>query len=206
MHPLQILFEMFLYEQVHVREFHAPGWEFKFNSPDFLTAVERATVHMRYRQMGVLNPNEIRHDLGRQPRDDDGGDMYAIPVGQELEGGEDDTGGQPGSPPEGRPVKPDAPSQVGAPSDSSDDPIRGDQHDEQDRESWMRELRTWRRFAIKRAERKRPFRTFATEVIPADVANAIQAALGNVKEAWEVSAVFDEVLNILESLEEVRDA
>lgn len=204
LHPLQVIFELFLYEQVHVREFKAPGWEFRFNAPDFLTAVERATVHMRYRQMGVLNANEIRHELGRQPREDDGGDLYAIPLGQELEG--EDTGGQPGSPPEGRPVEPDSPAQVGEPSDSSGDPVRGDNHDEEDRTSLISELRTWRRFAVKRILAGKPtLRRFHTNFIPEYLANAIHLAISAETTVEGVCIVFDEVINILERSEVSSD-
>jgi len=67
MQPLFRVLETGFYEQIHRREFGYSGWEFRFNTPDFLTAVEQATVHMRYHSMGVLSPNEIRHDLGEEP-------------------------------------------------------------------------------------------------------------------------------------------
>lgn len=199
--PLQVIFELFLYEQLHVREFNAPGWIFKFNSPDFLTAVERATVHMRYRQMGVLSPNEIRHELGRRPRLDEGGDQYSVPVGQDVEGGMDNGTGQPGSTPEGRPIEPDDPSQIGAPSDNDADPVRGDGHDEETRSLMASELRAWKRFVLRRLERNKTMRSFETRYIPKDIADAIQRVIDGASQPDEVAAVFREVINIIENAE-----
>ena len=117
MEPLFKIIESALYEQLHTREFKSPGWIFKFNNPDFLTAVERATVHMRYIQFGVLNSNEAREELGRESRED--GDEYVEPPGL---GGKEPQG----SPPEGREDEPDD----GEPNNDDQDPPRGDQHDE----------------------------------------------------------------------------
>jgi len=120
MEPLFKLVETALYEQVHVREFLSEGWVFQFNNPDFMTAVERATVHMRYIQFGVLSPNEAREELGREDRE--GGDIYIMPsnVGQEPRG----------SPPEGREDEEDSPSETGEPTNDDQDPPRGDDHDD----------------------------------------------------------------------------
>ena len=125
MEPLFKLLEGGFYEQVHVREFNSPGWEVLFNNPDFLTAVERATVHMRYIQYGVLNPNEAREELGREARKD--GDKFAEPPGQGKE--------PQGSPPEGQEDNPDDPSNTGEPTNDDQDPPRGDQHDDTTGES-----------------------------------------------------------------------
>lgn len=123
MEPLFRLIEGGFYEQLHIREFVAPGWAIQFNNPDFLTAVERATVHMRYIQFGVLSPNEAREDLGKEDRED--GDDYVTPTGMEDEEEEQ------GSPPEGREDDPDAPSETGEPTNDDQDPPRGDQHDDE---------------------------------------------------------------------------
>ncbi len=120
MEPLFRMIEGGFYEQVHIRELASPGWAIRFNNPDFLTAVERATVHMRYIQFGVFSPNEAREDLGKDARED--GDDYVTPTGMEDE--------QQGSPPEGREDDPDAPSETGEPTNDDQDPPRGDQHDE----------------------------------------------------------------------------
>lgn len=120
MEPLFALLEQGFYEQIHVREFNAEGWAFKFNSPDFLTAVEKATVHMRYIEEGILNPNEVREELGRDSRE--GGEEY-MDLGNS-------SGSEQGSPPEGREEEPDDPSNTGEPTDDDQDPDRGDQHDD----------------------------------------------------------------------------
>jgi hypothetical protein len=121
MEPLFALIENAIYEQIHIREFDSPGWFFKFNNPDFLTAVERATVHMRYVQYGIFNPNEIREELGHEPRE--GGEEYAEPPGMGQE--------EQGSPPEGREDEEDSPSETGEPTNDDQDPPRGDQHDDE---------------------------------------------------------------------------
>ncbi len=183
--PLFRLIEEGFYEQIHVREFNVRGWMFKFNNPDFLTAVERATVHLRYRNMGVLSANEIRADLGREPRQDPGGDTYLTPLNMVEE---------PGSPPEGRPVEPDAPSQVGEPSDSAGDPVRGDRS--------LSELRQWRRFAIRRMKEGKPIRPFKTEHIPEFLAEAIQHELEQCQSVEDVRSLFDSILQIVEVSDE----
>jgi hypothetical protein len=197
--PLFRLIEMALYEQIHVREFQIIGWEFKFNAPDFLTAVEKATVHMRYQQMGVLNPNEIRQELGRLPRDDDEGDLY---VDQSKSGDTqpDDTLTNPqGSPPEGRPIEPDDPSQIGEPTDTINDPVRGDQHDETPRNSALSsELHTWRAFAINRVKRGKSLRSFQSDVIPAYLNEAIQECLDQDATVDGIKEVFNKVETYLE--------
>jgi phage portal protein BeeE len=185
--PLCLFVETGFYEQIHVREFKAPGWSFKFNSPDFLTAVERATVHMRYYSLGVLTPNEIRTEIGKLPRQDPGGDVYAAaPVKNE-----------PGSPPEGRPVEPDAPSQVGEPTNDNQDPVRGDQHDDNTRESMVAELALWRKFAVRRFKKGRTIREFETTYIPGDLREVIQPFISQAKTIGELNSLFDEVTTLL---------
>jgi hypothetical protein len=189
MSPLFRLIEMGLYEQIHVREFRADGWEFKFNSPDFLSAVERATVHMRYRQMGALSPNEVRYDIGKPARPDDQGDMFddqEIPENQ-------------GSPPEGREEEPDAPSQIGEPSLTGDDPVRGDQHDEEVR-SMIGELRRWRAFALKRAVKGKSLRAFRPEYLPLDMAGLVEEHLSRAQTPEDVARIFDEAITTLEEV------
>jgi HK97 family phage portal protein len=123
MEPLFKILEQGFYEQIHVREFNAEGWTFVFNNPDFLTAVERATVHMRNIENGIMNPNEAREELGRDPRE--GGDFF-VEVASDPKDDEEQ-----GSPPEGREEEPDDPSNTGEPTDDDQDPERGDQHDEE---------------------------------------------------------------------------
>ena len=75
MEPLFRMIEEAFYWQICVRTFGFRDWRFQFNSPDFLTALEKATVHMRYYQSNSITPNEIRDDLGYQDRPE-GGDLF----------------------------------------------------------------------------------------------------------------------------------
>lgn len=192
MRPLFTLMEQALNEQVHVREFGIRGWVFKFNNPDFLTAVEKATVHMRYRDMGVMTPNEIRLDLGKQPRTDPGGDEYEDTIS--------DIHGEQGSPPEGREDNPDSPSHTGEPTLDDQDPPRGDQHDE---EGLFAALHDWEQFSISHLRRNKSIRPFVSDDIPCDLGGAIQTRLVQAKTISEVRSVFTEVRNLI--LEESHD-
>jgi len=125
--PLLKFIELAFYEQVHLRLFKISGWILKFNQPDFLTAVERATVHMRYVDMGVLCRNEVREELGLEPVP--GGDTYNVPV---------PPGSQTSNPPAGRQPKPDDPSATGEPTMDDQDPPRGDQNGDKPRDSMIR--------------------------------------------------------------------
>jgi len=189
--PLFTLMEIGFFEQIHQREFGMDGWEFKFNRPDFLNAVEKATVHMRYRAMGVQNANEIRYDIGLPARTDPGGDAYIEPKGS--------SGAEPGSPPEGRPVEPDDPSQTGEPTNDNQDPPRGDQHDDNTRENVIAELQQWKRFAIKRMKAGKRMREFYTVYIPRKIANILQGYVDNVSTHEELSELFDIAIEEVES-------
>jgi hypothetical protein len=200
--PLFIQQEISFYEQIHVREFRYPGWEFKFNSPDFLNLVEKATVHMRYWQIGVMNPNEIRHERGLPARSDDMGDIYRdqlLTVVDDLT--DDDPQGDitmPGTPPEGREEDPGAPAAVGEPNMDDPDPVRGDQHDETPRESMISELRQWRTFALKRKKRGKSVREFNTVYIPAEVRRMIQSEVSKASSCVELAIVFEEAVAAFE--------
>lgn len=201
--PLFRVIEQAFYEQIHVREFDIDTWEFKFNSPDFLTAVERATVHMRYRQMGVLTPNEVRGDLGRQLRTDPEGDMFDdAPAIFGGEGNNSAPNGGQGSPPEGRPVEPDDPSQIGEPT-MDDDPVRGDNHDDEPRKALLSELRVWRRFAINRLQAGKALRPFKSTVIPQEVYDTVSEYLVGVTDPSMAAALFDAAIT---EIEEIYDA
>jgi len=194
-------FEQALYEQAHVRLFNIRGWILRFNNPDFLTAVERATVHMRYKQMSAMNANEIRATINLQPRKDELGDMFEDQQAEKTEEEPDDEGtpNPQGNPPEGREPEPDDPSQTGEPTDDDQDPERGDQHDEETSEAMLRELRTWRSFAINRVKRGKQLRNFESVYIPEDVHAVVQEHLVLAKSVEDVSEVFDIVF------EELRD-
>lgn len=187
--PLLRVIEYAFYEQIHVREFNYPGWMFKFKAPDFLTAVEKATVHLRYQQMGGMNPNEIRDDLGMRPRTDPGGEMFADQTGYYADNPQ-------GNPPEGREDEPDSPDNVGEPDTEVDEPARGDNHDDEVRDT-IKALRDWRSFAIGRAKRKRKIRPYESPYLPEELTQIIQPYLDGATTAGDVVAVFDEVLGAL---------
>jgi hypothetical protein len=195
--PLFKLIEDAFYDQIHVREFNFPAWIFSFNNPDFLTAVERATVHMRYHDMSVLNPNEIRQEIGYQPRKDEFGDKYV----DEIEGAKK-ADNQQGNPPEGRMDRPDAPSQTGEPTNDNQDPPRGDQHDETRNERLLSALREYRRFCIRRINDGKTIREFETPDIPDYMLEAIHARLKRCKTATGVKRIFSEVYSLLGEIEE----
>lgn len=187
--PMFRLIELAFYEQVHVREFRVRGWEFKFNSPDFLTAVERATVHMRYYGINALNPNEIRYEIGKPSRDDEYGNLFAdqLEIDQEQEE-------EQGAPPEGREPEPDDPSETGEPTLDDQDPPRGDQHDDETREDVLRDLRTWRNFAVKRMKSGKKLREFNSEFIPAGLGEIVQGYITRANDVSDIKAGFEEVM------------
>jgi len=117
--PLFRFIEEGLYTQVHKRLFEIDDWVFKFGRVDFLDDVEQATVHMRYRQIGVMNANEIRAERGLPPREDGKGGDFTDPI-------TNNQSEEQGSPPEGREDRPDSPSEVGEPTIDDQDPPRGD--------------------------------------------------------------------------------
>lgn len=193
MQPLFQVFEMFLYEQLHVRTMGTPGWEFKFDNPDFLNAVERATVHLRYRQMGAMSPNEVRFDLNLPRRTDDQGDMFADQDSGEIPNPQ-------GNPPEGRPAEPDSPEQVGEPNDAEGNPERGDQHDETPRDSMLGELALWQSFAKKRVKGGRSIRPFQSSVIPDEVVTLVTEQLKDVNTIEGVDTIFDDVYSVVREI------
>ena len=195
--PLFRLIEDAFYDQIHLREFSFPAWRFAFNNPDFLTAVERATVHMRYHDMRVLNPNEIRNEIGYQDRTDDFGDKFIDEFEEMKKAGNDQ-----GNPPEGREERPDAPSEIDEPTLDDQDPPRGDQHDENRNERFMSALREYRRFAIRRINDGKSIRPYQSEDIPDYMLDAIHARLKRCKTAAGVKRVFSEVTSLLGETEE----
>lgn len=172
--PWTNVFQEIIWAQVCVREFDAPGWIVVFDAPDFLTRVERASVHMRYIQWGALSPNEVREELGQKSRD--GGDYYLIPQNMAMQG-------EQGGPPE--PVSEtdgDDPPSEEQPVPGQDDPERPDK---------MRELRAWRRFALNRLGR--PSRPFEANAINAQVAAGIASALKICDDPSLINELFDSV-------------
>lgn len=200
--PIAKFFELAFWEQVNVREFSARGWVLKFNNPDFLTEVERSTVHMRRIQNGVYSPNDAREELGKDPREDELGEAYT----DHTKGKGSSLDNPQGSPPEGREDRPDAPANTGEPTLDDQDPPRGDQHDEEPRSSMLSRdnseliagLREWKRFAINRVKKGWVLREFNHAFIPEDVAKVIQSYLEESKTIEEVRGIFDIVIGELE--------
>lgn len=191
--PLFKLIELAFYEQVHVRLFGFSGWEFKFNYPDFLTAVERATVDMRYYGMNAYNPNEIRYRQGLAHRQDEFGDLYSDQLQIQFLGRRQQQEPQ-GSPPEGRETDPDDPSQIGEPTLDDDDPVRGDGHDDVPQRALVDGLKKWRKFALKRLKDGRPLRPFECSDIPDGLADIIQIHLQQAVSCEIVDEIFNVVL------------
>lgn len=196
--PLVKFIEQAFYDQIHLREFLSPGWMIRFNNPDFLTAVERATVHMRYVQNGVYSPNDVREQLGMEPRE--GGDVYVDPTKQSKKNNQ-------GSPPEGREERPDAPGEVGEPTIDDQDPPRGDQHDDESKmvpyisrdKELVGALRDWKRFAVSRMKRKMPVRAYSHPAISEDLTNLIQSNLAVAKSIEDVRTIFEVVMLAVEN-------
>lgn len=197
--PLFKLIEEAFYEQLHIREFNAPGWRFSFKQPDFLNAVERATVHMRYGQQGVMSPNEIRNELGFSERTDEYGDLYVVPNGTPVE--------EQGSPPEGREDRPDSPGEVGEPTLDDQDPPRGDGHDDvssEDRSilkpktakeeviAVKKELESYKRFLANREWS--PSRDFLFKYVPDTLAHLLNKQISESASVEEINEIFDEAL------------
>ncbi len=202
MMPLFRMIEEALYDQVHVREFGIRGWVFSFNSPDFLNAVERATVHMRYQQMGAMNANEIRYEIGQPKRTDENGDKYADQLAQEKAKASQPQNPQ-GSPPEGRADNPDSPSNTGEPTLDNQDPPRGDQHDNQTQRV-LDALRKYRTVSIRRMSGRKAQRPYSDPDIPNYLTDAIHDNLLPCNNVLDVKAVFDEVFDLLQKPEQIQ--
>lgn len=191
MEPLFRMIEEAFYWQICVRTFGFRDWRFQFNSPDFLTALEKATVHMRYYQSNSITPNEIRDDLGYQDRPE-GGDLFL----DELNNADIPADGpqEPqGSPPEGREDDPD--SDTPPDDDFDSDPERGDDHDTRVREM-VDEVRRWNRFARNRLGATNA-RTFNPEVLDLHTAKIIQTQLDIANTREEIDNVFNTVLEVI---------
>lgn len=158
---VNVLEEAF-WSQVCVREFGARGWWLKFEPPDFLTGIERASVDMRDVQWGLYSPNEVRERRGDKPRE--GGDYYLVPLNMAIQG-------EQGGPPE--PVS----DTDGDMPPSEDQPVGGQEPPERPRETVLAELRAWRNFAVNVAKGKRRPRHFVIKFIGPEMENLIRSGL-----------------------------
>jgi hypothetical protein len=191
MEPLFTVLEESFYWQICVRLFGYRDWRFRFNSPDFLTALERATVDLRYYTANSKTPNEIREGLDMQDRPSDGDlflDELKAKQGEEIE----DPGEPQGSPVDGREQEPD---EGQPPEEDEDDPERGDGHNTRTR-SLLKEVRAWKRFAKNRLGQANA-RQFNPEYLDDTSAHVIQQQLETAVTVEDVDRVFTVVLDIL---------
>ena len=188
MRPLFTYLEEGFFKQIHQRLFNVEDWIFKFNAPDFLDSVQRATVHMRYRQIGVLNANEIRSELGKGERADGGGEFYTDPKS-------DAPNNEQGSPPEGREDEPDAPEETGEPTLDDQDPPRGDREVGNVKEV-LNEITLYKRFIDNRWDNLEQRRDFNFEFIKED----LQEVLRTISESAPGIAAFREEINLLKEM------
>jgi hypothetical protein len=197
------MLEFGFYEQIHVREFAAPGWNLQFNSPDFLSALERATVDMRYFQLNAKTVNEVRRSVGLAERSDGRGDWFAdqfneygnSSIGDENDGIID--------PPEIEAQDEDAVQE------HPDDPVRGDDHDDfgSGNRKWLDdvvdELEIFRKFSKKRLKAGKQLRQFNSSILSGDLVATIQEHVKGVSSPAGVDAVIDSVVrDIRESYDE----
>jgi hypothetical protein len=150
--------------------------------------------------MSALTSNEIRQELGYQPRTDELGDKFL----DEIESAKK-AGNQQGNPPEGREDRPDSPSEIDEPTLDDQDPPRGDQHDDdrnQRNEGLLTALREYRRFAIRRINDGKTLRPYESADIPVYMLDAIHARLKRCRTASGVKRVFSEVNSLLGEVEE----
>jgi len=198
--PIFALIEQGFKDQIHLREFDIVGWDFKFGQPDFLTAVERATVNMRYRDIGVFSANEIRAELHLTARDDEDGDEYVPTKGISDEE-------EQGSPPEGREDDPDSPANVGEPTLDDQDPPRGDDHDDAKvlkLRDIRKELKQWQDYLLRRLDKNRPMheiRNFELRDVPMEIGALLEMELSIAVTKEDVKTVFDKVFEELEEYE-----
>jgi len=191
MEPLFTVIEEAFYWQINVREFGYRDWRFRFNSPDFLTELERATVNMRYYQSNAITPNEMRDSRDMEPRGDEAGDMFLDQLNTQVEEIEPEE--PQGSPPEGRDDKDD--EDTDPLDDHEGDPERGDDHDQRVRD-FIKEVRAWKRFALARYNLANP-RKFNPEHIDIQSAMVIQQELDNAETIEDIAYIFEQVLDVV---------
>lgn len=158
MRPLISWLEDEIYRQVFVRILGISGWRLVFDRPDFMNALEQATIDNRYVQIGALNPNEVRASLGYPPRE--GGDDYLVMPGmstgddKEESNPDDDTGSTDIPPPE-----------------------RVPRDEESDKENALSELFVWRKLHLRSMNGKRERKEFEVRHIPKSIGENVGVLL-----------------------------
>jgi hypothetical protein len=201
--PLFDVIEGVINDQVISGVLGVDFWEFKFNRPDITTALEQASIDMRYLQFGVFSPNEIRAQHGVAPRKD--GDEYYIPgttTGdvtrpksgqqgkQEIEGEENpDTSTNPL--PVERPPRDEA-----SISNSADNDKRA---------LIIKEIKNWRKITLEGMDGKRPHKKFIPESIPSHVALNINELLeSSYGDFDDVKKIFNAAILLYEENDDVQ--
>jgi len=185
--PAMALLEEAMYLHICKRLFNAPEWKVKFNRPDFTTAVEDASIELRRIQWGQWSPNDARNSRGEADRE--GGDYHLIPSNMAVQ--EDMTPGRP----EDEPIDDDE----GTPSPGEEDEVPGTMPPEKT-ESITRELKAWRRFALRVAKGRRYRRGFMPDHIPIGMYKFVQGVLDQVGDDSDaINDLFDDVLYALET-------
>jgi len=171
--PILRVMEEVITDQVIWRLFGEDRLCFKFRQPDFLNALERATVNMREIQTGVISPNEARAQKGMPPRD--GGDVYVDPT-------------------QGR-----APSRVAGDGESDiPEPERPPRDEEDTSKDVLRELRQWMRFEKRIRQGKRAKRKFFVRHVPRPIAELIEDRIDGVEDPEIVEEVFRQIMDAVE--------
>ena len=173
--PLYKHLEDQIYNQVIVRLFGAPGWRFKFNPPDFTTALEDATIRMRYMQYGVYSPNDIREQMGEEPRP--GGDIYYRPANTIVDGEGDPGANDDGNGPDDTGTGPSSSDPERVPTDETHP-----EHAVLKNRDIVRELKAWRKHVLRAMDGKIRPRPFVRKNIPEHLYDVISEQLEKLPE------------------------
>jgi hypothetical protein len=175
-----------MYMLIHRRIFDIRSLRPVFNSPDFLTQVEKATVGMRGRQWSALNTNEFREFVfGYKPIDEDWADSdYMWPSNIVIAGSNPDgTAPVAGDPDDG-----EEPSSE--PNTDSDPPERGDTDNT---EEAVKEMKQYAKFYLNRLD-KPNHRKFNFNHTDPHIVRLVNDALAHAITKDNVKSVFDAVI------------
>lgn len=172
MRPLTRWLEDEIYRQVFVRILGVKGWRLVFKRPDFMNALEQATIDSRDIQSGIVNPNEVRATRGMKPRKH--GDEYRNMPGSTVDGAP--SGDMP------------MPADQGGPGIGSGQPGRPRKHDparpprdEEDTSKLLadslNELRSWRKYYLRMMDGKVDEKDFEFRFIDSDLVDEAKSML-----------------------------
>jgi hypothetical protein len=172
MRPLTRWLEDEIYRQVFVRILGVRGWKLVFKRPDFMNALEQATIDSRDIQSGIVNPNEVRSVRGMKPRKN--GDEFRTMPGS----GSDTAGG------EGMPT----PADQGGPGLGSGNPGRPRKNaperpprDEEDTSKYLSnvalELKAWKKYHLRMMDGKVDEREFDCKYTKEDLRETVMEML-----------------------------